>query len=257
MKKILIAFFLISFHIGFSQKYYDSSNFDYYIDYNTRAVKLKFKDFHIEGKYEKIKDKLYNEYLAVKGSQSSHWIVELWGKSSLSGLEILEGNYADAVEEFKNGREYKKVKVLFSNLPSFSKMKDFNFISETERERKQKELMTKEKFIKELPNSGLEGVYKIKILKHGAIDYKNLNGTGQIYITSAGVTIKTDIPSISLIRGTYMFEKSNLSESDLTCSMSKGYGDAFTLTMNKEGNVGAFSILSSLGVKTTTFLIIE
>ncbi|MGC6285856.1 MAG: hypothetical protein ACON4X_09400 [Polaribacter sp.] len=96
---------------------------------------------------------------------------------------MVECNLDDVINEVKKGREYKNVKVLFTYLPSYSKMKDLKLISEAERYKELIKIKEKEKFTKELSESGLKGVYKIKILKHRGIDYKNLNETGQLFIT--------------------------------------------------------------------------
>lgn len=260
MKKILLPLFLMSFIITYSQKFYDASNSEYFIDYSKNSVKLKFKNFLIQGKFQEVKDKLYENYLVVEGNENRHYVLQCYlSKSAFYGIDVVEGNLDDVINEVKKGREYKNVKVLFTNLPSYSKMKDLKLISEAERDRELIKIKEKEKFTKELSESGLEGVYKIKILKHGGIDYKILNETGQLFITSAGITLKTDIPSISLLRGSYIVNRSEVSKSQFSCNLNKGFGDAFTLVINKfsESQVGAISVLIGSRVKTTTFKIIK
>jgi hypothetical protein len=195
--------------------------------------------------------------------------------SSIYGLEILKGDFEDVTNEFKKGKGHKKVEVIFSNISSQMIMKEFSFISQTEMEREleikkreeelrllevKKEEQVKvfeQKFQDDLNKSGLIGTYKIKILRHSNFDYTSLNTFGKITITEIGVTIETDIPSMGLIRSVYMMDFSKPLEGNLTCTISKGSRDFFSLVLNKKNNVGGLTEMSGRSSTTTTFLIVK
>lgn len=275
MKKYLIIFiFLISFS-GYSQKYYDESNFENYIDYTSSTLKLSYMTNKIEGNFTRTMGKDNRYYLLVDGGDNINWVIKPYGYSSIYGLEILRGSFENTVQEFNRGRGHKKVEVLFSNITSEISMSEFSFISQTEMERKleskkreeelrllqvkkeEQEKLVEQKFQDDLIKSGLIGTYKIKILTHSNIDYKSLNTFGKITVTEIGVTIETDIPSMGLIRSVYMNGFSEPLEGSLTCTVSKGSRDFFSLRLNKNNKVGGITEMSGKSTNTTTFLIIQ
>ena len=113
------------------------------------------------------------------------------------------------------------------------------------------------KFDKELLESNLIGTYKIIILKHDNIDLKGIETYGKIIITEEGITIEVDIPSLSLLRGSYEKLVSEVNKNLLVCKINKGFGENFTLSINKSNNVGAFTIMNLKNSRTTSFKIKE
>ena len=100
-----------------------------------------------------------------------------------------------------------------------------------------------EKFKKDLAESGLEGVYKLKILSSEA---STISGDveGKMTITSVGITIETEVDDMELFRGVYdMDDYANRpKEGSFACRIVKGsFWDSFVVSIDKEGGVGAFT----------------
>lgn len=275
MKKYLIILFLITSFSGYSQKYYNESNFEEFVDYYSKSLKLSYQTNKIEGTFIELEGKDYRNYLLVKGEENLNWVIKLYGRSSIYGIEVLKGDFQEVINEFKKGKGHKKVEVLFSNITNQTNMSEFSFVSQTVMEMKleskkreeelrllqvkkeEQERVGEQKFQDELIKSGLIGTYKIKILTHSNIDYKSLNTFGKITVTEIGVTIETDIPSMGLIRSVYMNGFSEPLEGSLTCTVSKGSRDFFSLRLNKKDSVGGLTEMSGKSSNTTTFLIIN
>tara|TARA_B100001057_G_C22522491_1_gene822417 strand:- start:15 stop:809 length:795 start_codon:yes stop_codon:yes gene_type:complete len=263
MKKlILLLLFFISFN-SYSQKYYDENDFDKYIDYDNKIVKLQFKDYLIEGGFEKVETKTFDEYLVVKGNGNEHYVLDA-EYSSFKGLDVLDGNYSDVLKEVKKGKKYKKVKLLFSYLRPSSYSEDLKLISDSimkmrleSQKKKEKEKAAKEEFKKTIIESGYVGTYDIKIYSHRGVNYSNLDYNGKIIITDVGITIETDIPTVKLVRGTYNIKGSDeVNKGIFVCDISVGYDDFFTLIIKKDSDVGSFTSMSlGSSATTTTFSI--
>lgn len=268
MTKYLIILFTLTSFWGYSQQYYNESNFEEFIDYSSKTLKLSYQSNKIEGTFIELEGKDYRNYLLVKGENNLHWVIKPYGMTAIYGLEILKGDFDEVVNEFKKGKSHKKVEVLFSNITNQTSMNEFNFVSKTimemkleskkrEEEQFEKEKVVEQRFQDELKKSGLVGTYKIKILTHSNIDYKSLNTFGKITVTEIGVTIETEIPSMGIIRSVYMDGFSNPLEGSLTCTVSKGSRDFFSIRLNKKDNVGGLTEMSGKSSTTTTFLIIK
>lgn len=262
-KAITILVFLILVN-SYAQKYFDENNFDNYIDYTENKLKISYNDHKVEGSFTKVKGKDYYNYLIVKGSNETHWVLKTLYEGSFYGFDILKGDYEQVIKEFNKGRNYKKVEVVFSNLPSDNLMNDFKFISQKLMEMKLERMQRDEKnkllsmkFDDDILKSNLLGSYKIKILKNRNIDYSSLETLGEIIITEVGVTIKTDIPSLDLIRGSFDKSNSDISERNLVCTINKGYGDYFSLVINEGKSAGGLTIVIGNYSSTATFLINE
>ncbi len=275
MKKYLIILFTLTSFWGYSQQYYNESNFEEFIDYSSKTLKLSYQSNKIEGTFIELEGKDYRNYLLVKGENNLHWVIKPYGMTSIYGLEILKGDFDEVIKEFKKGKGHKKVEVLFSNITNQTSMDEFSFVSKTIMEMKleskkrederrllvakkeEQEKIEEQKFQDDLIKSGLIGTYKIKILTHSNIDYKSLNTFGKITVTEIGVTIETDIPSMGLIRSVYMNGFSEPLEGSLSCTVSKGSRDFFSLRLNKKDSVGGLTEMSGKSSSTTTFLIIK
>lgn len=267
MKKVLL---LVSLFLGFcsySQKYYDENNLNSFLDYDNKTIDIKFEEYNIKGGFEKLSDKDYTDYLVLRGENNIHFIIKLYLKNIFSGIDVVEGEYDLVVKGLLKGRKYsKKVKLLFSNLPNLGKMEGLNLISKWERDdkiktEKEKEIkkQKKEEFLGKFSESGLEGVYDIQILKSGNLDYSVVDTFGKLYLTEEGITIKTDIPSLDLVRSNYIFERCDVDRNSFIGNISKGYGDTLSLNLSfrNEIKVGGFSIIRGGSVRTTTFKIID
>jgi hypothetical protein len=262
MKKItpLILILLITQSL-FSQMKYVESDTDSYIDFTNQKVKLTYNEYSIEGNYTKV-DGNYG-YMIVDGGESV-WIISHQSNYGIRGMDILKGDYKTILKEFKKKRNYKKSILLFSNLPSEEVMDGYKLITQTQIElnEKLKKLEDKKKelsmkFDSEISNSELLGVYKIKILKHRNLDYKNTETYGKLYVTEVGITVETEIPSLGLLRGSYDKGNTNVEKGRFVCNISKGYGDLFSISLNKENKVGGLTTIDGTTSTTTIFTIVD
>ena len=67
MKKYLIILFTLTSFWGYSQQYYNESNFEEFIDYSSKTLKLSYQSNKIEGTFIELEGKDYRNYLLVKG----------------------------------------------------------------------------------------------------------------------------------------------------------------------------------------------
>ena len=263
MKKItsLVLALLITQSL-FSQIKYVDSDTNSFIDFTNKKVNLTYNDYSIEGDYAKI-DGNYG-FIIVNGGDSV-WIIKILSDYGIEGMDILKGDYKTILKEFKKKRKYKKSQLVFSNLPSRDVMDGYKLISQAQvelnekiRKREAEDKEAELKFDSEIASSPLLGVYKIEILKHRGLDYKNSNTFGKLYVTEAGITVESEIPSLALLRGSYDKKNTNLEKGRFTCNVSKGYGDIFSLSLNMEYKVGAISVIvGRQPAKTTTYKIVE
>lgn len=254
MKRVLILIILFS-NYTFSQKKYLESDTDSYIDFTNKVVKLKYKNYSIEGSYIEIDGKDFYPYMIINGGNDV-WVLRIQ-KYGIYGMDILEGEYKTILKEFKRGRRYKKGNLLFSNLPSSDIKEGLGFIGESERETFKKRNQSIIEFDSKIKESEFLGIYKIKILKHRNLDYKDVDTFGKIIITEVGITVETDIPSLDLLRGNYIKGTTDLDKGRFSCNVSKGYGDMFSLSLNKESSVGGLTSISGRNSTTTIFKIFE
>tara|TARA_R110002153_G_scaffold52634_1_gene147445 strand:+ start:146 stop:949 length:804 start_codon:yes stop_codon:yes gene_type:complete len=267
MKKLLFLLVLLISYSTYSQKYYDETDYNNFVDYNKKIIDINYKEYNIKGVFEKLRGKNYNNYLVVKGDNNIHFVIELYTNQTFYGIDVLEGEYENVLKGFLKGRKYsKKISLLFSNLPSEKKMGDIKLISEFIRDNrikkekeKENENKKKEEFLEKFSESSIEGVYNIQILKSNNLDYSKINTLGKLYITKEGITIKTDIPTLDLVRSNYIFERSNIDENSFIGNISKGYGEILSLNINfsSEFKMGGFSIINGKNVRTTTFKVID
>ena len=83
MKKYLIILFLITSFSGYSQKYYNESNFEEFVDYSSKSLNLSYQTNKIEGTFIELEGKDYRNYLLVKGEENLSWVIKLYGRSSI------------------------------------------------------------------------------------------------------------------------------------------------------------------------------
>ena len=76
MNKIKFSFFFFLMTLSaHSQKYYDSNDLKYFIDFTNRKANLKFQDLKINGPIEEFISHYGNRYTVVKGD-SIHWLLQ-------------------------------------------------------------------------------------------------------------------------------------------------------------------------------------
>ena len=84
----LIIFFISIINPVVSQKYYDSNDLKYYIDFSNRRANLKFEDYKINGPIEEIISYYGNRYTLIRGD-SIHWLLQQSEKRNKYFLENL------------------------------------------------------------------------------------------------------------------------------------------------------------------------
>ena len=71
----LVILFFLHFNSLVSQRYYDSNDLKYYLDFSNKTANLKFQDYKINGPLEVVKSFYGNTYTIIKGD-SIHWILQ-------------------------------------------------------------------------------------------------------------------------------------------------------------------------------------
>ena len=82
MKKFFLVFLLFFTSTLISQKFYDSNDLKYYLDFSNMKANLKFRDYKINGPIEEIYSIYGNNYTVIKGD-SIHWALLQNSKKSI------------------------------------------------------------------------------------------------------------------------------------------------------------------------------
>lgn len=262
--KYSFFFFLITLSVN-SQKYYDSNDLKYFIDFTNRQANLMFQDLKINGPIEEFISHYGNRYTVVKGD-SIHWLLQQSDKRNkyLSYL-ILKGEYREVQNLAKWEYTNKKLEVLASDRIFSGYFKDyFNFVDEREYQK-----LSSDRLIGDyLYDASLLGEYKIKVYRNNGVNYFDLDIVGTIEINRKGVVIETNLPTLTRFTGTYDSEL-NANIEFVKKGLIAGKIDfiekaIFSLNLDLEKKV---AILSTLEVevdmegveltkrKTTTFII--
>ena len=194
-----IFFLLISGSVS-SQKYYDSNDLKYFIDFSNRNANLKFQDYKINGPIEDIISYYGNRYTIVRGD-SIHWLLQQSEKRNkyLSYL-ILKGEYGEVQKLAKWEYSNKKLEVLASDRIYSGYFRDyFNFVDEDEYLK-----ISSDRLIGGyLDDVNLLGDYKIKIFRDNGVNYFDLNIRGTLKLDQKGVIIETNLPTLTRFSGSY------------------------------------------------------
>ena len=268
MKKLLLLIFFLSISCPVtSQKYYDSNDLKYYIDFSNRNANLKFQDYKINGPIEEIISYYGNRYTVVRGD-SIHWLLQQSDKRNkyLSYL-IFKGNYGEVQKLAKWEYSNKKLEVLASDRIFSGYFKDyFNFVDEGEYLK-----ISSDRLIGDyLKDAGLIGEYKIKIYRDNGVDYFDLEMEGVLKLTRKEVIIETNLPTLTRFVGTYDSNLNTnikfLKKGIVAGKISFKDRAIFSLNIDSEKKMGTLTSLevevNKEGVevntrKTTTFLIKE
>ena len=268
MKKLLLLIFFLSISFPVtSQKYYDSNDLKYYIDFSNRNANLKFQDYKINGPIEEIISYYGNRYTVVRGD-SIHWLLQQSDKRNkyLSYL-IFKGNYGEVQKLAKWEYSNKKLEVLASDRIFSGYFKDyFNFVDEGEYLK-----ISSDRLIGDyLKDAGLIGEYKIKIYRDNGVNYFDLEMEGVLKLTRKEVIIETNLPTLTRFVGTYDSNLNTniefLKKGIVAGKISFKDRAIFSLNIDSEKKMGTLTSLevevNKEGVevntrKTTTFLIKE
>jgi len=268
MKKLLLLIFFLSISFPVtSQKYYDSNDLKYYIDFSNRNANLKFQDYKINGPIEEIISYYGNRYTVVRGD-SIHWLLQQSDKRNkyLSYL-IFKGNYGEVQKLAKWEYSNKKLEVLASDRIFSGYFKDyFNFVDEGEYLK-----ISSDRLIGDyLKDAGLIGEYKIKVYRDNGVNYFDLEMEGVLKLTRKEVIIETNLPTLTRFVGTYDSNLNTniefLKKGIVAGKISFKDRAIFSLNIDSEKKMGTLTSLevevNKEGVevntrKTTTFLIKE
>ena len=200
--KYSLFFFLIP-SIAYSQKYYDSNDLNYFIDFSNRNANLKFQNFRINGPVEDVISFYGNRYTVIRGD-SIHWLLQQSEKRNkyLSYL-ILKGEYKEVLKLAKWEYSNKRLEVLASDRIFSGYFKDyFNFVDEIE----YKKLRSDRLIGDYLNDANLLGKYKIKVVRGNSVNYFDLNINGTLKLDRKGIVIETNLPTLTKFSGTYDYE---------------------------------------------------
>jgi hypothetical protein len=196
----LIIFFISIINSVVSQKYYDSNDLKYYIDFSNRRANLKFEDYKINGPIEEIISYYGNRYTVIRGD-SIHWLLQQSDKRNKHLSYILfKGDYDEVQKLAKWEYSNKKLEVLTSDRIFSGYFKDyFNFVDEGEYLK-----LSSDRLIGDyIKDAGLIGEYKIKVYRDNGVNYFDLNIEGVLKLTRKGVIIETNLPTLTRFEGTY------------------------------------------------------
>ena len=261
----LFAFFISIINPVTSQKYYDSNDLKYYIDFSNRRANPKFQDFKINGPIEEIISYYGNRYTVIRGD-SIHWLLQQSDKRNkhLSYI-IFKGDYGEVQKLAKWEYSNKKLEVLISDRIFSGYFKDyFNFVDEGEYLK-----LSSDRLIGDyIKDAGLIGDYKIKIYRDNGVNYFDLNIEGIIKLTRKGVIIETNLPTLTKFEGTYDYSLNSniefLKKGSVAGRISLKDRAVFSLNIDLEKKIGTLVSLevevNEEGIeinkrKTTTFLI--
>ena len=201
MNKIKFSFFFFLITLSsHSQKYYDSNDLKYFIDFTNRKANLKFQDLKINGPIEEFISHYGNRYTVVKGD-SIHWLLQQSDQRNkyLSYL-ILKGEYREVQNLAKWEYTNKKLEVLASDRIFSGYFNDyFNFVDEVEYQK-----LSSDRLIGNyLNDANLLGEYKIKVYRDNGINFFDLDIVGTIELNRKGIVIETNLPTLTRFTGSY------------------------------------------------------
>ena len=214
------------------------------------SVSGNIGQIQINGKMSPIKIG-YSEYNMVEGDFGSLALSYLTkpysfnDKSMISNIYISSNPLKELIKAIKKNN-FSKVDIIYSNSMSY--------------------VLNKEKIIKrQLAQEQLDknieqynGVYKVKIIRSSGISFQN--EYGKLFITEEGFTLKTDIPTMNRISGSFNIPITNkIKEGEFSGNLGSNTSlyDVFTLTVNKDVTAAGLTIATeSYSVYDTTSMVL-
>ena len=114
MKNIILVILLsLNFSSLVSQRYYDSNDLKYYLDFTNNSANLRFEDYKISGPIEEIESFYRNKFTLIKGD-SIHWMLGQSDDNNNRHLSylIIKGEYKDLRKLARREASSKKLKIL-------------------------------------------------------------------------------------------------------------------------------------------------
>ncbi len=214
------------------------------------TIKGQFDQTQIDGSLSSVNIG-YNKYCVVEGDFGSLAFEYRKKPSSYDESLIIENIYLSS-SPLKNlikaimKDNFSKVDIIHSDEMIFVR---------------NKEILLKRQLAQEQLDKNIEkhnGVFRVKIIRSSDINFTDEFGT--LYITNVGFTLKTDIPSMNRISGSFSIPSTNeIEEGEFSGNLgsSTSLYDVFTLIINKTGTaVGLTLATDSYSVYDTTSMII-
>ena len=150
-----------------SQKYYDSNDLKYFIDFTNRKANLKFQDLKINGPIEEFISHYGNRY-TVNTRDSTLATQQSDKRNKYLSYLILKGEYREVQNLAKWEYTNKKLEVLASDRIFSGYFNDyFNFVDEVEYQK-----LSSDRLIGNyLNDANLLGEYKIKVYRDNGINF--------------------------------------------------------------------------------------
>ncbi len=239
---LLLSIFFSNFLLG--QKFYDSNDLRYYLDFTNKTAKLKFLDYRIQGPLEEVRTFYGKMFTLIKGD-SIHWVLEQSSKKNkYASYLIIKGEYRDILKLVRREVSGRKHEVIASDILLSGYFKDyFNFVDEEEFQE-----INKDRLIGGyLRDSNLLGEYDIKIISSDEVRYIDLKLNGKLILTEKNIILKSKLPTLTKIQGDYDFDLNSniqLLKRGLIYGTIKGPNrGVFSLNLDKEKKSGSFTIL--------------
>ena len=265
MKNLIIAILIIPF-LSFSQVFiFDNTNLEW--DLKQMSVSGDFDGLIFDGNLNK-------QSINIKGSIRDYYVIEnnngafamtyllppstIREKSYISKVYVSNSTLKDLTKAIRKNK-FSKVSMKFSG----DRVAIFNkeILLKKQMEREEKELKIKaanEQLQKNINEYG--GVYKVKIYKSSGITFDNQ--FGKLYITEQGMTLKTEIPTMERISGSFSIPITNkIEEGMFAGNLGKGtlIYDNFILSINEDSTVAGLTLATNnyRTMDTTTLIIVE
>ena len=93
IRLVFLTLCLLYTNFSIGQKYYDSNDLKYYLDFTDKMANLKFLDYKINGPIEEIRTFYGKMFTVIKGD-SIHWVLEQSSKKNkYASYLIIKGDY--------------------------------------------------------------------------------------------------------------------------------------------------------------------
>jgi len=279
MKKVvLLTFFLALFIDNIYSQRFINNKINSTIDLSNMTMKVTIDSFHFDGGIEEVSSSaLYGTYHIIQGISNQLIIQFAIDFSSnprnnyLKKCYVVDGSINEVKKKFiKNGTD--KLRIIFNaddNQLKYIIQRYFGeWISEAkllEEELKKKEKVRKDSIAAAKYDSITQldkylGVYDVKIMRSDGISYDTYDEIGKVYITEVGITFKSQIPSIDLVRGSHfrLSKYSKADDGDFHCKINKGYGEEMIFSIRPDFSAGSMGIIKRSGSFTnTTFVVLK
>ena len=265
MKNLIIAIFIAPL-LSFSQVFiFDNTNLEW--DFKQMSLSGDFNGLIFEGNLNKqaINTKGYSkDYYVIENDNGAFAMTYLLTpsttreKSYISKVYISNSTLKDLTKAIKKDN-FSKISMKFSGERVAILNKEIFMKKQLEREEKELKLKAaNEQLQKNIKEYG--GVYKVKIYKSSGITFDNQ--FGKLYITEQGMTLKTEIPTMERISGSFSIPITNkIEERMFAGNLGKGtlIYDNFTLSINEDSTAAGLTLATNnyRTMDTTTLIIVE